>query len=412
VVNGSRSRREAGASAGPHLRALRQERDALLAEVRTVRAEVDALRATLERAIQRVPALVVATRGSRHLLELVNPAAARFFRGRALIGVPAVDAFPELRGQSFFELLDRVFQTGRPFVGEGLGAYLPLGGTRPEEAFFDVLCAPRLSAEGKPDGVLVLAVDVSEQVESRQRLEKLATESRTLLAQARQSARVRDQFLALASHELRTPLAALRIDFDTLFRALRREAPHVTGVTGTKLARVDAQLERLDCLVQHLLDVSRIEAGALELELSDFDLVALVDECIGRQQPAARARIEVNHHDTVFGRWDRRRIAHAFTNLLDNAIQHGVGPVDVRIESATDEVTVCVRDHGPGISSEAQDRIFRRFERAEALQPHGGLGLGLWVARQIAESHGGRISLESEPGQGATFTLHLPRMAA
>jgi signal transduction histidine kinase len=137
-----------------------------------------------------------------------------------------------------------------------------------------------------------------------------------------------------------------------------------------------------------------------------------VDECIGRRQPAARARIDVNRHDTVFGRWDRRRIAHAFTNLLENAIQHGVGPVDVRIESATDEVTVRVRDHGPGISFEAQDRIFRRFERAEALQPHGGLGLGLWVARQIAESHGGRISLESEPGQGATFTLHLPRMAA
>ncbi|HYG68765.1 MAG TPA: HAMP domain-containing sensor histidine kinase, partial [Anaeromyxobacteraceae bacterium] len=290
--------------------------------------------------------------------------------------------------------------------------FLPRGGAAPEQGFFDVLCAPRLSAEGRPDGVLVLGIDVTEQVESRRRLEKLAAESGTLLAQARQSARVRDQFLALASHELRTPLAALRIDFDTLFRALRREAPHVTGVTGTKLTRVDAQLERLDRLVQHLLDVSRIEAGALELELADFDLMALVEECVGRQQPSARERIDVQRHETVFGRWDRRRIAHAFTNLLDNAIQHGVGPVEILIESATDEVRVAVRDHGPGISAEAQDRIFRRFERAEALEPHGGLGLGLWVARQIVESHGGRISVESQPGQGATFTLHLPRMAA
>jgi signal transduction histidine kinase len=410
-VNGSRTRRQE-AAAGPHVRALRQERDALLAEVRVARAEVDALRATLERAIQRVPALVCATRGTRHVLELVNPAAARFVRGRPLAGVPARAALPELEGQGFFELLDRVYRTGKPFVGEGLGASLPSGGSQPEHAFFDVLCAPRLSAEGTPDGVLVLAIEVTEQVESRRRLEALAAESATLLSQARQSARVRDQFLALASHELRTPLAALRIDFDTLLRALRREAPHVTGASETKFARVDAQLERLDRLVQHLLDVSRIESGALELEVCDFDLVALVDECVDRQQPAARARIEVTRNDTVFGRWDRRRIAHAFGNLLDNAVRHGVGPVEVRIDGASDEVTVQVRDHGPGISAEAQDRIFRRFERAETLEPHAGLGLGLWVARQIAESHGGGITIDSRPGEGATFTLHLPRMAA
>lgn len=270
----------------------------------------------------------------------------------------------------------------------------------------------RCSAGGPPDELLALAVEVTEQVASRRRLEALAADSATLLSQARQSARVRDQFLALASHELRTPLAALRIDFDTLLRALRREAPHVTGVSGAKLARVDAQLERLERLVQHLLDVSRIEAGPLELEISEFDLVTLVEECVDRQQPAARARIAITRRDAVSGRWDRRRVAHAFRNLLDNAVQHGVGPIEIRVGGARTEVAVEVRDHGPGISAAAQDRIFRRFERAETLEPHAGLGLGLWVARQIAESHGGRIAIASEPGQGATFTLHLPRMAA
>lgn len=389
----------------PQLRRLREERDAL-------RAEVQALRATLERAVAHVPALVCATRGADHVVELVNPAAARFFRGRRLTGVPAREAFPELTGQDFFELLDRVLRTGRPFVGEDLGAWLPRGGSAPERSFFDVVCAPRLAADGAPEGVLVLAVEVTEQVEARHRLEALAAESSTLLAQARTSARVRDQFLALASHELRTPLAALRIDFDMLFRSLRRDAPHVTGGHAGKLARVDAQLERLDRLVQHLLDVSRIEAGALELDLADFDLVALVHECVGRQQPAFRARIAVRSHDSVFGRWDRRRVGHALANVLDNAIHHGDGPVEVLVEPLTDEVRVHVRDHGPGVAPDARDRIFRRFERGESLAPAGGLGLGLWVARQIVESHGGRISLESTPGQGATFTLHLPRMAA
>jgi signal transduction histidine kinase len=113
------------------------------------------------------------------------------------------------------------------------------------------------------------------------------------------------------------------------------------------------------------------------------------------------------------GRWDRTRLEQIVGNLLSNAAKYGAGrPVEVTVSSDSETSRLTVRDHGIGIDLEHQARIFDRFERAVSVRHYGGLGLGLWIVRQIVEAHGGSISVESSPGKGSAFTVELPRQPA
>lgn len=229
----------------------------------------------------------------------------------------------------------------------------------------------------------------------------------TLCVELRRAVNSRDEFLSMASHELKTPTMTLRLHLEMLRRMANR-GELTRELVLARLDRAERQVDRLELLIHRLLDVSRIAAGRLELERAPFDLGELAREVIERFADAGPP-LRLDAAGDLVGTWDRFRLDQVLTNLLSNAIKYGRGkPVDVVLRGLPGGVRVAVRDRGIGVAPEALPRLFDRFERA-APAKFAGLGLGLWIARQIVERHGGAIEARSEPDEGATFTFTLPR---
>ncbi|ABS25926.1 CHASE domain-containing protein [Anaeromyxobacter sp. Fw109-5] len=242
------------------------------------------------------------------------------------------------------------------------------------------------------------------------RLVGAAVDTSRLYAAAQNAIRERDEFLSIASHELRTPLTSLALQSESLrARATRLGVEDVAR----KAEVIRRNVDRLARLVASLLDLSRITAGRLELEIESFDLAELARDVVGRFEDEARragCELVLSAPEPVPGSWDRLRLDQVLTNLVSNAIKYGPNqPVEVRVEGHGERAIASVRDRGIGISPEDQARIFGRFERAVSKRSYGGFGLGLWIVREIVESLGGTVRVESAPGEGATFTVELPR---
>ncbi|MGZ3416366.1 MAG: sensor histidine kinase [Polyangiales bacterium] len=221
----------------------------------------------------------------------------------------------------------------------------------------------------------------------------------------REAVRVRDEFLAVAGHELKTPLTTLRLYFWSA-RKLGADSP----VTGEIAER---QLSRFERLVDQLLDVTRISSGPLALEREETDLSSLVTE-IAQTLIRIEGTVPVLVHapTPVRGHWDPLRLGQVVTNLVTNALKYGGGePIDIAVEAVGSRALLRVRDRGIGIREADRARIFERFERAVSSREFGGLGLGLWITREIVRAHGGTIGVAPGEGQAGTeFIVELPRM--
>jgi signal transduction histidine kinase len=237
----------------------------------------------------------------------------------------------------------------------------------------------------------------------------LCLDNARLYRDAQDAIRLRDEFLSIASHELKTPLTVLRLQLSFVERHLPSEASERMRA---KLDEAQRQARRLSQLITLLLDVGRIVTGRVSLDRAEMDLTRLVREGVERLRDVfTRAYCSVTLYtpESVVGRWDALRLEQVIINLLSNAARYGPGkPITVRVESDGTHARVIVRDEGVGIDPEDLPRIFSRFERAVTVRHYGGLGLGLYISREIVESHGGRLSVDSQPGQGATFTVELP----
>jgi signal transduction histidine kinase len=261
----------------------------------------------------------------------------------------------------------------------------------------------------------------------RHELEKSLDEVRCARDEVNRLLQQRDEFISVAGHELKTPLTPMYIQTQLLGRVLGSDAPeHVK--TDRMRAYLDGcarQIETLTRLIETLLDVSRIRLGSFSLKAEPgVDLVEVARAVIARQRAqweAAHAPVTLRAQgDPVRGHWDRVRLEQVVANLLSNAIKYGADrPIDVAVSQCECAGTSAgrghgrlarleVRDRGIGISAEDQTRIFNRFERAAPIRSFGGLGLGLYITRQIVSSHGGTIRVESEPGAGSTFIVDLP----
>lgn len=241
----------------------------------------------------------------------------------------------------------------------------------------------------------------------------IALDNAHLYRQATDAIRVRDNLLSIASHELKTPLTSITLSID-LLRRLAQKAPDAAlrAEVARRAESTWKQMEWLSSLVDELLDVTRINAGKLELRRESFDLGALVTDVVERfehefDQAACRVTVEVT--GDVTGSWDRARVEQVIVNLLTNAAKYGAGkPVDVTVVRE-DGVELRVRDRGIGVAGDEQERVFSAFERTSAARDFAGLGLGLYITRHIVEAHGGSITCQSDgPGMGATFCVRLP----
>ncbi|AFE08174.1 sensory box histidine kinase [Corallococcus coralloides DSM 2259] len=243
----------------------------------------------------------------------------------------------------------------------------------------------------------------------------MALDNARLYQQAQLAIGLRDEFLSIASHELKTPVTSLQLSVQGLTRLARAGALGITRVDAVthSLEVIERQAKRMAKLVNTLLDVSRIQAGKLELEFEEVDLAALVRDVAARFAPelaTSGTRLQVHADTAMPGVWDRSRLDQIVTNLLSNAIKYGEGrPIEVRVEGDAVMARLEVRDQGIGIPAERHARIFRAFERAVSSRHYGGLGLGLHIVNQLVERLGGSVRVESEAGQGATFTVELPR---
>jgi len=258
-------------------------------------------------------------------------------------------------------------------------------------------------------GERLWAVAAVRDVTERRRVEAKAL----LYRQAREEVAARDEFLSIASHELRTPVTALHVQVQMLQRVVERSGASVPEPVRERVTALDRQVRRLSGLVGALLDLSRIRLGRLELVREPVDVSALAGEVAAPYQAdpemANGSPVRVIAPAPAVGSLDRVRIEQVLGNLLANAVKFGEGmPVEVRVERNGERIRVAVIDHGVGLDADQCERIFSRFERAAPAQHYPGLGLGLYVAREIVEAHGGRIRAEGAPGSGATFTLELP----
>lgn len=241
---------------------------------------------------------------------------------------------------------------------------------------------------------------------------KRTTELERLNLQLKEAVAARDTFLSVASHELRTPLNAMRLASQLLVEQSGREVPSPEGIH-KRTEAVDRQGRRLEALVDALLDVSRITSGGLALDEEECDLAGSARGVAAEFEPLARSagcELRVRAESPVPGYWDRLRLEQVVSNLLSNAIKYGAGkPVDLTVEGDAQTAYLAVRDRGPGIGPEDQERVFQRFERLVSERSFGGLGLGLWIVREIVERMGGEVGIESHPTGGALFRVALPR---
>jgi PAS domain S-box-containing protein len=377
-----------------------------LARERLVR-ELEGERRRLHEVFMQAPAAISVTEGPSHITVVQN-SVSRTLGGRDALGRPIREVFPELEGQGFLELLDRVYSTGQPYTGiEMLVHWDRDGDGALEQAYFDVSYQPLRDPAGTVYGILTLGIDVTEKVRGRQELERRNDELARLAAALERSNGELDQFAYVASHDLKAPL-----------RGIANLAQWVQEDVGESLSEESMQhmqllqgrVQRMEALIDGILAYSR--AGRVREKVGTIDTGRLIAETIELLAPPEGAEIVVPQ-DLPHLAGERTALQQVFLNLIGNALKYaGAARADVRVTVSCREspsgYTFSVADNGPGIAAEYHDRIWGIFQTLHARDKVEGTGVGLSVVKKIVESRGGRVGVGDAAGGGATFTFSWP----
>ncbi|RYD80410.1 MAG: PAS domain S-box protein [Sphingobacteriales bacterium] len=308
-------------------------------------------------------------------------------KDEGVIGLPMLEAIPELKGQPFIDILKEVYRTGVPYHADQQAATLQVNG-KLQEFWFNFTYKPLRNAEGKVYAILHAAIDVTKQVQLQQQ---------------------KDEFLGIASHELKTPVTSIKAYAQVLERLIRNEGDEKKA---NMVQKMDLQLNRLTGLIGDLLDVTKIQSGKMTFNPVKFDFDLLVAEIAEEMQHTTaqhHIKLDLKSASIVFA--DKERIGQVITNFLSNAIKYSTDSeeIDVKTFLQNDEVILSVQDYGIGISKELHGLIFDQFYRVGGNLQHTypGLGLGLYISSEIIKNEGGRIWVDSEEGKGSTFYFSL-----
>ena len=316
-----------------------------------------------------------------------------------IIGKKITDFNPPLKGTENYSDLLEAF-AGKVVIKDKVKSTI-------SERYYEHNYVPLTNANSEVYAVMIISHDITESTRQMEELRKLY-----------ESDEQKTNFIAMASHELKTPITSIKGYVQLILNAIEKEKdrqkPLPPLLVRSSLLSVDKQIKRLTRLISELLDISKIETGTLELKKEKFSFNELAIETI-EDILYTNTRHEINlyhdHHSDVFG--DKDRLGQVMINFLTNAIKYSPDSekIDVNIHKAgKDEIAFSVRDYGIGIDKEEQKKIFERFYRAKGKeeQTYPGFGIGLFIAKEFIQKHGGRIMVESEKGKGSIFTFILP----
>jgi PAS domain S-box-containing protein len=386
------------------------EQFTLLVATARHRIDSEALRLIVEaerdRLLLDAPVGAAVMIGKELTYHLVNAIYARV-SGRpadAMVGKAFVDVFPELEGSPVHEQFKEVYQRGEPFVSQPTLVQIHRNGGALDDRYFTYNLSPLRSLDGEVYGLMVIAVDITVQVDARAEVEQLNTELQA-------AARAKDEFLALLGHELRNPLAPIVTALE-LMRLRDRS-------TDREQIVIRRQVSHLTRLVDDLLDVSRITRGKVELRKESVEAREVLLRAIEMVTPLIEQRQQHLSVSIAPVQWygDPARLAQIVSNLLTNASRYSDAGADIALRAAAagGMLEIEVSDNGMGLPPELLPRIFEPFVQGER-KLHGsvgGLGIGLALVKNLAEMHGGSVTARSAGvGKGSDFVVQLPLAAA
>lgn len=418
------------------------------------RQKLEASESLFRSVVEQAPTAIGLFKGRDMIIEAGNNRVFEFWdKDQSVIGLPVIEALPEIEGQGYIELLERVYDTGEPFSGNNLLVKLNRRG-KMEDIYFDLLYTPLHGSDGLITGVMVLANETTEQVLARQKIEQSESRYRTLSADLEQQVKQRtvelearnqelatlnnklnesnnllarsnenlQKFAYVASHDLQEPLRKIQ-QFGAILKSQYQEG---LGDGVDYLERMQLAANRMSLLIRDLLDYSRVATQrdrTERLSLHEVVIRALTDLELVIAETAAQVNVEPL--PTVLG--DPSQLGQLFLNLLSNALkfrQPDTTP-QIAIRSAlvaADDLPPSVKpvrlapayhqieiaDNGIGFDDRQVDRIFEVFQRLHGRNKFAGTGIGLAICERVVANHGGGITASSQPGQGATFKVYLP----
>ena len=382
-------------------------------------AQLERERERLQQIFMQAPTLIAVCEGPTHIYRVANPHyQAMVGPTRQLLGRTVREAFPDIEGQGYFELMDKVFATGEPFVGKEMLVhnFNRKGNGELEDTYFDIVYQPLTDASGTVTGIMTHAVDVTVQVQARLERENRTRELERARADAERANTAKAEFLSSMSHDLRAPLNAVggyaQLVLDGLYGPTTEQQRNA-------MSRIMRAQQHLLAVIRDILDFARVEAGHVRLDITDVplsDVLQGVCVMIEPQMAAKKLTFEcIAAEESAVMRTDRERAVQILLNLLTNALKFtDSGGVKVDCSANQQRVSINVRDTGRGIPADRVAQIFEPFVQVgrnpdEARQ---GIGLGLAISRQLARNLGGDLCVESTDGLGSVFTLELPRVTS
>lgn len=392
-------------------KAAEEERDRALAQVERERER-------LQQIFLQAPTLIAVCEGPTHIYRVANPHyQAMVGATRQLLGRTVREAFPDINGQGYYEIMDNVFATGKPFVGKEMLVhnFNRKGDGNLEDTYFDIVYQPLTDSHGAVTGIMTHAADVTVQVQARMEREHRTLELERARADAERANNAKAEFLSSMSHDLRSPLNAVggyaQLVFDGLYGPTTEQQRNA-------MSRIMRAQQHLLAVISDILDFARVEAGHVSLDITDVplnDVLQGVCVMIEPQMAAKNLTYECNGCvDNPVVRTDRERAVQILLNLLTNALKFtDSGSVKVDCSANEQSVAINVRDTGRGIPADRVAQIFEPFVQVgrNADEARQGIGLGLAISRQLARNMSGDICVESTDGLGSVFTLELPRAA-